>query len=212
MGKKPQTSSPALDSLLADTALMGNEAVVSDENPDPSASGPPAKISVKNDLDYSKEFLQRLTTCGLARNIELADSLLILEKTDTFAFPMDLPTGKWTNFVAMKGGYLYSLDVARVNYSTLEFNFELRKGKETVDQLVGKADLHPGFVLASEIDEDEETGTSYPASEYLLDSENCHFSIRLGDDEGVRKVKIIKQCKSGKFNIALEDCPALLEK
>lgn len=213
-GENKQHSTPALDSLLADTALMG-EAVIAPANvTDATTQGStkPSKIKVKNDLDYAAAFLTKLTYAGLAENIELADSLLILEQTDTFVFPMDLPKAKWTNFVAMKSGTLYSLDVSRINYTTLDFNFELRKGKQTIDQIKGKADLNPSFMLGSESDEDESTGNSYFASEYYFESPDCTFSIRLGDDEGVKKVKLIKQCKSGKFNIALEDCPVLLEK
>ncbi len=213
-GENKQHSTPALDSLLADTTLMGEAAIApanETEATTPSSSKP-SKIKVKNDLDYAATFLTKLTYAGLAENIELADSLLILEQTDTVVFPMDLPKEKWTNFVAMKSGTLYSLDVSRANYTTLDFNFELRKGKQTIDQIKGKANLNPGFVLGSESDEDESTGNSYFASEYHFESPDCTFSIRLGDDEGVKKVKLIKQCKSGKFNIALEDCPVLLEK
>lgn len=213
-GENKQHSTPALDSLLADTALMGEEAIApANETEDIlPGSGKPAKLTIKNDLDYSAEFLKKLTYSGLAKNIELADSLLILEKTDTVVFPMPLPKAKWVNFVASKQGYLYSLDVSRLNYTTLEFNFELRKGRQTIDQIKGRADLNPGFVLGSESDDDPETGSSYFVSEYHFESPDCTFSIRLGDDEGVKKVKLVKQCKSGKFNIALEECPVLLEK
>ncbi len=175
-------------------------------------SDTPAKLSLKNDLDYSAQFLKELTYAGLAKQIELADSLIILDAADTFAFPMDLPLDEWKNFVAAKQGYLYSLDVSRSNYTTLDFNFELRKGRQTVDQLRGKADIGPGFLLGSESDEDPETGSSYFASEYRFEGQNCSFSIRLGGDEGVQKVKLVKQCKSGKYNIDLDNCPVLLEK
>jgi hypothetical protein len=209
-----QHSTPALDSLLADTSLLGEEAIAQANQANDTTPGnvKPAKIKLANDLDYSADFLKKLTYAGLAENIELADSFIILEQTDTFVFPMLLPKAKWTNFVASKQGYLYSLDVSRANYTTLDFNFELRKNRQTIDQLRGKADLNPGFLLGSESDEDPETGSSYFASEYYFEHKECSFNIRIGDDEGVKKVKLIKLCKSGKYNIDLENCPVLLEK
>lgn len=212
-GKTPQHSTPALDSLLADSALIGEEAIApAKEEATAPGSTKPAKIKMANDLDYSADFLKKLTYANLAQNIELADSFIILEQTDTFIFPQILPKAKWTNFMASKGGYLYSLDVSRANYTTLDFNFELRKGRQTVDQIRGKADLNPGFVLASEPDEDESTGSTYAANDYYFESPECTFSIRVGDDEGIKKVKLIKLCKSEKYNIALENSPILLEK
>jgi hypothetical protein len=215
-----QHSTPSLDSLLADTSLLGEEAIAPARPSNDTLPGntKPAKIKMANDLYYSANFLKKLTYAGLAENIELADSLIILEQTDTFVFPMLLPlaplgkAAKWTNFLASKQGYLYSLDLSMANYTTLDFNFELRKNRQTVDQIRGKADLNPGFLLGSESDEDETTGNSYFASEYHFESPECSFNIRIGDDEGVKKVKLIKQCKAGKYNITLEDCPILLEK
>lgn len=213
-GKTPQHSTPALDSLLADTSLMGEEAIAPAKQAQDTvpANVKPAKIKMANDLDYDADFLQKLTYANLAKNIELADSFIILEQTDTLVFPMPLPKGKWVNFVASKGGYLYSLDVSRVNYTTLDFNFELRKGRQTVDQLRGKANLNPGFVLAAETDEDPQTGNEYVSTVYEFESPECVFNIRLGDDEGVKKVKLYKGCKTVKYNIKLENCPILLEK
>ena len=98
------------------------------------------------------------------------------------------------------------------NYTTLDFNFELRKNRQTIDQLRGKADLNPGFVLAAETDEDPVTGTEYVSTVYEFESKNCIFNIRIGNVEGIKKVKLYKQCKTGKFNFELEDCPILLEK
>jgi hypothetical protein len=209
-----QHSTPALDSLLADTSLLGEEAIAQANEAEEAAHSnvKPAKIKMANDLDYSADFLNGLTYAGLAQNIELIDSFIILEQTDTFVFPMLLPKAKWMNFVASKQGYLYSLDVSMANYTTLDFNFELRKNRQTIDQLRGKADLNPSFLLGSESDEDEATGNSYFASEYHFESKECSFNIRIGDDEGVKKVKLVKLCKAGKYNIDLENCPILLEK
>lgn len=213
-GTAEQHSTPALDSLLADSSLMGGEAVLPENGQGGEANGnnKPAKLAIKNDLDYAPEFLKELTYSGIAKQITLSDSLLILEGTDTMVFPRDLPKDKWSNFVAMKAGYMYSLDISKVNYTTVEFNFELRKGRQVADQIKGKASLNPGFFLGSESDDDPESGTSYFANEYHFESPDCSLNIRLGEDEGVKKVKLIKQCKSGKFNIALADSPILLEK
>ncbi|MCF8245947.1 MAG: hypothetical protein K9J37_11785 [Saprospiraceae bacterium] len=214
LGGNKQHSTPALDSLLADTSLMGEEAIAPANEAEESAplNTKPAKITMQNDLDYSADFLKKLTYAGLAEQIELADSFLILAQKDTFIFPKYLPKGNWTNFVASKGGYLYSLDVSMASYTTLDFNFELRKSRQTIDQLRGKADLNPGFVLAAETDEDPVTGSEYVSSVYEFESPDCVFNIRLGDDEGVKKVKLYKKCTTGKYNINLDDCPILLEK
>ncbi len=213
-GKTPQHSTAALDSLLADSLLMGEDAIAPANTATDTthANVKPAKITMQNDLDYSADFLQKLTYANVAAQIELADSFIILEQRDTLVFPMPLPKGKWTNFVASKGGYLYSLDISRANYTTVDFNFELRKGRQTIDQLHGKADINPGFVLAAETDEDPQTGSEYVSTVYEFESPDCVFNIRLGDDEGVKKVKLYKGCKTEKYNIELENCPILLEK
>lgn len=214
LGTPEQHSTPALDSLLADTSLLGEDAIAPAETPKDTSHGnmKPAKITMTNDLDYAASFLQKLTYANLATSIELADSFIILEQRDTFVFPMPIEKGKWTNFVASKGGYLYSLDLSLANYTTLEFNFELRKGRQTIDQLTGKADLNPGFVLAAETDADPQTGNEYLSNVYEFENPNCVFNIRLGKDGEVKKVKLFKACKSEKYDINLDDCPVLLEK
>lgn len=210
--KKPSANAKELDSLLNALDAEDMPPAVLEETGSPAPSGPPARLTMLDDKDYSPAFLTKLATFGLAKNIELADSFLILEKRDTFVFPMEIPLGEWTNFMAVKKGVAYSLDLSKVNFTSLEFNFELRKAGQTLDQLTGRADLSPGFLLGNELDEDDQTGTVYPANEYVFENENCLLSIRLGNDEGIQKVKIIKNCKSGKYDIALEDCPVLLEK
>lgn len=214
IGTPKQHSTPALDSILADTSLLGEDAIAPAPTPKDTshADVKPAKITMTNDLDYSASFLQKLTYANLATNIELADSFIILEQKDSFVFPMPVEKGKWTNFVASKGGYLYSLDVSLANYTTLDFNFELRKGRQTIDQLTGKADLNPGFVLAAETDTDPQTGNEYLSNVYEFDGPDCVFNIRLGAEDAIKKVKLFKACKSGKYNIELENCPVLLEK
>ncbi len=209
-----QHSTPALDSLLTDTVLLGEEAIAPAKEAAEAAPSnvKPAKIKMANDLDYSADFLKKLTYANLAKNIELVDSFIILEQRDTFIFPIPLKKGNWTNFVASKGGYLYSLDVSMANYTTLDFNFELRKGRQTVEQLSGKSDLNPGFILAAETDEDLVSGTEYVSNVYEYESTDCVFNIRIGDDEGVKKVRLYKACKTSKYNIDLENCPILLEK
>ncbi len=211
-----QSSTPELDSLLAELEQEEIPAPpVIEPSPAPiedTDSESPAKITLQDDSKYSKTFLNKLSYSGLANEFELADSLLIVEKLDTFVFPMELPENEWTNFIAVKGGYTLSLDVARLNFSTLGFNYELRKGNQTIDQINGEAHINTGFFLGSESDEDPQTGASYFCDEYTFEKQNCYFAIRLGNDEGIRKVKIIKDCESGKYDIALEDCPVLLEK
>ena len=212
----PQTSTPELDRLLEDSAFAENGKMkpMADTSTPGLSDSPvtPAKIVVQEDSEYGAAFLNQLSMAGLAKSFELTDSLIIVEDKDTFFFPETLPKGDWVNFMAMKSGYAYSLDLARINYTTLDFNFELRKGNATIDQILGKAVLSPGFILAAESDEDPVTGISYFSDEYFFKNETCEVSIRVGDDEGIRKVKMIKNCKSGKYNIALEDCPVLLEK
>ncbi len=173
-----------------------------------------AKLDIENPDLFSPEFLQALANSGLAEHFELTDSFLIVNHQDTIAFyPQDLPLHEWRNFAAIKGGYLYSLDVARVNLSDLEFNFELLKSGTPVDQIKGKAQLVPAaIILAAEAETDDRTGEGYLSTTYVFEDERCRFDIRIGGEEGELKVKVIKMCKSGKFDIELDKCPTLLEK
>ena len=84
---------------------------------------------------------------------------------------------------------------------------------ETVDSKIGRGTLSAMFFLASEVDEDSQTGDSYGSSEYLDNSSNCSLSIRVGikkDDYGRLRATINYKCND-KVGIAfnLEDCPTL---
>lgn len=170
------------------------------------------KIILHDDTKYSAEFLTDLAHLGDIKQIELIDSLLIFEKMDTFRFPLDLPENTWFHFFAIKNGLTYALDLKQVNFTTLSFNLEQRRSGQVVDQLTGKAHLNAGFFLGSESDEDDQTGISYFSNDYYFEDEKCSLNIRLGYDEGLKKVKLSKTCATGQFDIDLDDCPVLLEK
>jgi len=171
-------------------------------------------IFIKDKSKYSKEFLTAINGLKSQKlgSVKLIDNVMIVEK-DTTKFPDDLKMNKQYLFKAVKGDQSYHLNVKRINESTLSFEFKLLKKEHLVFTEKGEANIGAFFFLASEMDEDNETGEGYGAYEYTKELNSCWFIIRIGvgkDTKNKQRAKIMFGCNDKtKQPLELKDCPTL---
>ena len=106
------------------------------------------------------------------------------------------------------------LTVTRTNLTDLTYNFQLTdKDNKIIDTKSGKAILGSMFFLASENDEDSQTGDGYGSCEYWDKVIDCWFAIRVGigkDDNGKLRAMVNYGCKDkSKQTLNLDQCPTL---
>ncbi|WP_262512381.1 DUF433 domain-containing protein [Adhaeribacter arboris] len=138
----------------------------------------------------------------------------IITGQDTTLFPEDLPINRKTTFKGVEDSKSFLLTVTRTNLTNLAYTFELAdKSKKTLETKSGKAVLSSMFFLASETDEDSETGDSYGSSEYWDKTNDCWLSIRIGvglDDNGKQRAMLTYGCEDkNKQTLSLDECPTL---
>lgn len=168
-------------------------------------------IYIKDKSQYDQTFIDGITDYN--EPIKLIDNFIITGQ-DTTYFPEDLNLNKTITFKGTKYNYKYVLTVTRTNLTNLTYKFQLRdKDNKTVDIRSGKAILSSMFFLASEVDEDSETGDSYGSSEYWNKTNDCWFRIRIGigkDDNGKLRAMLNYGCKEkSKQTLNLDECPTL---
>lgn len=176
-----------------------------------------ATLTIKDSTLYDSQFLKDLAASNFATTFVLKDEVLLMDQ-DSTTFPTDLvgpPSqrfGKKYYFKGEKKGQTYQLTISPLNYTSLDYDFKLMNGKDVIRKRKGQVHLSAFFFLGDETDTDDETDSSYLASEYAQESEGCYFSIRIGRDEGDLKAKIIWTCEGDELkNIELEDGPTLRE-
>jgi hypothetical protein len=163
------------------------------------------KVTVNREGICNPQFIAALKTSGCAGSVDIIDSMLILEKTDTAFFPRLLATEN-ERFMGATSKQTIQLIVKRTSYSSLAFNLSFREGnKQTTFR--GEAHLRPCFFLASEIDETPQ-GDSYSADEYVYTSADGkeQISFRVGESDGAA-IKLI--VLSPQISLELEQSPVL---
>lgn len=202
------------DSAMTDhaVAVPGDSAQVITTN----VGGKPQTIrmQVKDKSQYSELFINKLSKSGYAKTYELINEKLILDGEDTNRFPTFLPLNRMVNFAGYKSGLHYNLKLTRKDYTTVEYRFERYEKGKLRDEETGEAMLGPSFFMASETDDDDQTGNAYDVVEYS-DSKaknDCWFIIRVGNDHGRYKAKITRACDKSEMSIYIDDCPTLRKK
>ena len=138
----------------------------------------------------------------------------VIAGTDTIWFPEDLPLNKHLEFKATKDHQNYLLSVSRTNLTNLSYSFQLTDEKDKlIDSKSGNAVLGSMFFLASETDNDSETGEVYGSYEYWDNSNDCWFAIRIGHGNtpnGKQRAIVNYGCEDkNKQAFMLEQCPTL---
>ncbi len=176
-----------------------------------SADKKQSDIYIKDKSQYDQSFIDGLS--DYKEPIKLIDNYILTGK-DTTYFPNDLSLNKATTFKATKDNNKFVLTVTRTNLTNLTYNFQLTdKDNKTVDTKSGKAILGSMFFLASEMDEDSQSGDGYGSSEYWDKTNNCWFSIRIGiglDNNGKQRAMLTYGCEDkNKQSLKLKECPTL---
>ena len=167
--------------------------------------------TIKDKSQYDQSFIDGLSEYNEPINLE---ENYILVGQDTVYFPEDLELNKETIFKGIKDKKNFVLSVTRTNLTNLTYNFQLTdKDNKTIDTKSGKAILGSMFFLASEIDEDSQTGDGYGSCEYWDKTNDCWFSIRVGigkDDNGKQRAMLNYGCNDkSKQTLNLDECPTL---
>jgi len=179
-------------------------------------------IFIKDKSLYEQIFVDGITSLdgmtGFNEQIKLIDNYILTGK-DTTYFPDDLSLNKATTFKATKDNKIFVLTVTRTNLTNLSYNFQITdKDKKTVDTKSGKAILASLFFLASENDEDSQTGDVYGSYQYWDKTDTCSFSIKIGiglDDNGKKRATLTYSCldeNKQNLNLNLNNCPTLRTK
>lgn len=167
-------------------------------------------IFIKDKSQYDQTFINGLADFN--GPIKLIDNYILTGK-DTTYFPIDLPLNKEIYFKGIKAEQYFLLSVRRVNLTSLTYDFEIIKDNETVDFKRGKVILGSMFFLASENDEDSQTGDSYGSFEYWDKSNDCWFALRIGigkDYNGKQRAMLKYGCNDkSKQTLSLDECPTL---
>ena len=176
-----------------------------------SADKQQQKIYIKDKSQYDQTFIDCLADYN--ESIKLIDNFVITGK-DTTYFPDDLQLNKKITFKGTKNNNEFVLTVTRINLTTLIYNFQLTdKDNNSTDTKSGKAILGSMFFLASEVDEDDQTGSAYGSSEYIEKFNECWFYIRIGigpDDNGKQRATLVYGCEDkNKQILNLDECPTL---
>ena len=169
------------------------------------------EIYFKDKSQYDQTFIDGLADYN--EPIKLIDNF-ILTGQDTTYFPEDLNLNKATTFKAIKDNNKYVLTVTRTNLTNLTYEFQLiDKDNKTVATKSGKAILGSMFFLASENDEDSETGDGFGSYEYWDKTKECWFAIRIGigkdDNEKLRAMLNYGCNDKKKQTLNLDECPTL---
>lgn len=168
-------------------------------------------LYIKDSSLYDPTFIDELADYN--EPLKLIDNYLLTGQDTTF-FPNDLPVNKKITFIGVKDNHNFLLTVTRINLTSIIYNFRRTdKDNQSVDSTSGKAILGSMFFLASEMDEDSQTGDGYGSSEYWDKTNNCWLSIRIGiglDDNGKQRAVVTYSCEDkNKQTLDLDECPTL---
>ena len=193
-------SSKSTDGTSADSASVTAQSVKK------------GNVEITDNSNYSSAFIDELVAANYEQPIKLTKEYMTAG-TDTIGFPSDLALNKPVVFTGNKTDKRYTLEVTRINNTSVNYKFELTDdSKKVLHSETGKATLNALFFLGAESDEDEKQEAydviSYTASN--TDS-NCFFSVRIETGAGEKgRAKLSFGCNdTSKPALALEDSPVL---
>jgi len=173
------------------------------------------EVSIDDSLMYDSDFLMKIRSNEYFKNtcksIELLEGKMILNRNDTIHFPNELEIGKVNQFVGNNGSADISLSIKRINYTSIEFNFEFIQNKEVLYSKDGVASIIPYFFFGSESDEFE--GVLYLIDEYKLRDDDCYYTIGIGmPQKGITLASFDSDCLEKTLNLDSKELPKLFLK
>lgn len=154
---------------------------------------------IKDEKQYSETFLAEFKAKhSIYETVALIGDTIIInnDRENIILIPTDLPLDKLVNYEESADGIKYTLEVKRINFSTLEYNyFETVNGKKK-NEKQGQADLEPVFYFGAEGTFEDENENVYGMNEYISSSENdCQNLIYIGVGS-IEKSFLKRNCKS----------------
>ncbi|UOQ52187.1 hypothetical protein [Hymenobacter cellulosivorans] len=161
---------------------------VAPANADSAATA--SRPQLADSANLSPKFLKGLRELGGAEAYAVRGKWLVMGKTDSVQFPLDLPAGKPVTYTARRGAQTLTLTLTRLSYTSLRFVADAVGGSSGRQHEEGVADLNPGFLLAAEVPEDSESQATYGANEYLGATPTRNFSILVGIGSDADKAEL----------------------
>lgn len=170
-------------------------------------------IYIEKITDYSPQFVANLQNA--AKNIQVSGMMgdrLVTDSGDTLQFPAAPPIGLELTFKGGQTGQEVELKLERVNQSTIRYAIVIALKEGGTYEMKSLADLSPLFFLGAESDEDDQTGLSYLASEFIDPASECNNSIRIGQtDDGLTYLaKLVMDCYD--LPMSIDESPTLRAK
>jgi hypothetical protein len=159
--------------------------------PAPAARKPAYRLAALDTAHFSPAFIRGLKESIQRESYAVHDKWLILNPTDSIAFPADLPARQPVTYTGTAQGRTYQLTVTRRNYSTIDYKAEVKQTGKTLASATGSADLNPSFYTAAKVPVDTETQAAYGAYEFLSTApRQQNFAVLIGTGKDVDKAEI----------------------
>jgi hypothetical protein len=165
---------------------------------------------IKDSSLYSKKFLTELYEFkdGTNNVVSLVDNCIICGK-DTSYFPDYFSSLKQCTFEAKNDSEYYKLLVFNATYTTLQFDFSLRRNGKLVQHHSGEAEIPSGFFLASGGETDDEDSTMYGVYEYSGENSKYSYEISVGTKGDELLATFSSMAKDSLHEQSFRNCPTL---
>lgn len=163
---------------------------------------------IKDETKYSQTFLKEFKERhSIYEAVSLIDDTIIVnnDRVGHIIIPTDLPFNQQVIYQKSENGKKQVLNVKRINYSTLEYNYYEETNGQKTNQRQGTADLEPVFYFGAEGTFEDENENVYGMNEYIDSSEkDCWTNIYIGVGS-IEKSQITYGCETdrNKFNSKL---------
>lgn len=162
-------------------------------------------LIITNKADYAQNFIEDLRQQPIGE-VTLDGNKFIFDGVEA-TFPEYPAMNKYTVLTCKKGELAIALKVKRINQTTIDYEIEMVEFGKASKTTEGQATISAtSMYLGSESDENERSGISYEAYEYVDTKDDCYTYIRLGkDDESPYLLgRLIKNCNGKIQDIDLD--------
>lgn len=158
-------------------------------------------IYIKDINDYYKTFIKEFKYYfgGYDTVALLQDSIIINRDVKNFIkIPTDLPLNKKVTYKGKKGKSSYTLDITRINFSTIKYAYQKVNQGKTQYISKGEADLQPSFYLGTQGIFNDAKDNIYGMNEYITPKSKKQEVIIFIGVGSIEKSFIKFQHKNGK--------------
>jgi hypothetical protein len=164
----------------------------------------PTSFFIKDSTKYSKEFLKDFKekhSLNKVETVALIDDTIIInnDRKGLIVIPTDLPLDKKIVYEGKRKDTTYRLIVKRINYSTIEYEYNEKQADKIIGHKEGLASLDPTFYYGAEglIEIDDK---AYGMNKYIDHLLECNTFILIGEGN-ISQSEFHHYCKNDKDNI-----------